>query len=285
MPKTEPYQPIDYLVIGHITQDLTPNGPIFGGTASYAALTAKALGQRVGIVTALPQEISLAGFEGIAIHRHPSEFATTFENIHTPNGRIQFIHHHAPMITVDMIPDEWLNTPVVHLGPIAREVSPDLPKAFPNSLVGFTPQGWLRDWDGDGRVFFRFWPEAKQIIHASTVTILSIEDLRFDERQVDELLTETNLLVVTEGAEGARLYWNGDLRRFRPPHAEELDPTGAGDIFATAFFQRLQETHNPWEAARFATILAATSVTRPGLQGVPKTEEVEAARIEILNQN
>ena len=30
-----PLDPIDYLVIGHVTQDLTPNGPLLGGTASY----------------------------------------------------------------------------------------------------------------------------------------------------------------------------------------------------------------------------------------------------------
>ena len=55
-----PIEPVDYLIIGHVTQDLTPNGPTLGGTASYSALTAKALGLRVGIVTAFAEGLQLS---------------------------------------------------------------------------------------------------------------------------------------------------------------------------------------------------------------------------------
>ena len=90
------------------------------------------------------------------------------------------------------------------------------------------------------------------------------------------------VLAVTEGANGARLYWNGDLRRFNPPKMVEADPTGAGDIFAAAFFIRLNTTRDPWEAARFANALASNSVTRRGLQGVPTPAEVQASQIEVI---
>ena len=36
-------EPVDYLVIGHVAHDLTPEGPRLGGTAAYSALTAMAL--------------------------------------------------------------------------------------------------------------------------------------------------------------------------------------------------------------------------------------------------
>jgi sugar/nucleoside kinase (ribokinase family) len=61
-----------------------------------------------------------------------------------------------------------------------------------------------------------------------------------------------------------------------------VDATGAGDIFAAAFFIRLHTTRDPWEAARFATQLAAYSVTRPGLEGVPTQEEIDACMVEVL---
>ncbi len=32
-------EPVDYLVIGHVAHDLTPEGPRLGGTAAYSALT------------------------------------------------------------------------------------------------------------------------------------------------------------------------------------------------------------------------------------------------------
>ena len=44
-----PIEPVDYLIIGHITLDLTPDGPRLGGTVTYSALMAQALGLRVGI--------------------------------------------------------------------------------------------------------------------------------------------------------------------------------------------------------------------------------------------
>ena len=73
--------------------------------------------------------------------------------------------------------------------------------------------------------------------------------------------TACRVLAVTEGPAGARLYWNGDLRRFRALQVKEVDATGAGDIFAAAFFWRLHVTRDPWAAAKFATHLASFSVT------------------------
>jgi sugar/nucleoside kinase (ribokinase family) len=72
------------------------------------------------------------------------------------------------------------------------------------------------------------------------------------------------------------------VRRFRPPQEQEVDPTGAGDIFAAAFFTRLYLTRDPWEAARFANQVAATSVTRRGLEGIPTAEEIQQFLIEVL---
>ena len=60
-----PLEPVDYLVIGHITEDLTPSGPRLGGTAAFSALTARSLGLRVGVVSALNEETSLKAMEGI----------------------------------------------------------------------------------------------------------------------------------------------------------------------------------------------------------------------------
>jgi sugar/nucleoside kinase (ribokinase family) len=88
--------------------------------------------------------------------------------------------------------------------------------------------------------------------------------------------------VVTEGADGAVLYWHGDRRRYRAPQTDEVDATGAGDIFATAFFARYASTLDPWEATRFATLLASRSVTRVGLGGIPTRQEIEDAMMVVI---
>lgn len=279
-----PVEPIDYLVIGHLTRDLLPGGSRLGGTAAYASLTARALGMRVGVLTACEDCLEAAELEqeGIRVVGMRSNETTTFENIQTPTGRIQYLHKLAPSIDLSQVPEQWRSTPIIHLGPVAREVDPNLVRAFPNSFVGLTPQGWLRNWDEEGRVSFAEWPEASFVLQYANAAVFSIEDVRGNEDIIEEMASSIRVLAVTEGANGSRLYWNGDLRRFRPPKMDEIDPTGAGDIFATAFFYRLNVTRDPWEAARFATNLAAYSVLRYGLEGVPQADEVQAVMTEVL---
>ncbi len=262
-------QPIDYLVIGHLTQDMTPQGPRTGGTAAYAALTAQALGLRVGVVTSWAADLSANPLRSLPIASFPSEQTTTFENIVTPNGRVQYVHTVAPALDFYMVPEPWRSASIVHLGPVAQEVEPSLVRSFASALIGVTPQGWLRAWDKSGRIHTTEWPEAAFVLERAGAAVISFEDIDGDESRIEELVASCRILALTEGQEGARLYWNGDVRRFRPPEVELVDDTGAGDIFAAAFFVRLYTTRDPWEAARFATQISAFSVTREGLNGIP----------------
>jgi len=274
--------PIDYLVIGHLTVDLTPDGPRLGGTAAYSSLTAQSLGLRVGVVTSWGQEIPSNHLQNIQIINYSTDRSTTFENIPTEQGRLQFIHNIAPSLNYQLIPEIWRNTPIIHLGPIAQEVEPDIIRHFPSALVCLTPQGWLRAWDKNGQVYATEWPEATFMLQQAGAVVISVEDVGGDEGRIEEMASASRILAVTEADEGSRLYWNGDVRRFRPPSFVEVDATGAGDIYAAAFFTRLHTTRDPWEAARFATQLSAFSVSRPGLAGIPTYQEIEECLVEVL---
>lgn len=277
-----PIEPVDYLIIGHITEDITPTGSQIGGTASYSALTAKALGLRVGIVTACNNCLNLEELNRIPVAGLTSEDNTVFENIQTPAGRVQYLHHRAPTLNLSLVPESWRNPSIVHLAPVANEVDPGLVRAFPNALIGLTPQGWMRAWDEQGLVRFTDWPEAGFVMQNASAAVLSIEDVHGDESYIEDFASHIRVLAVTEGAAGARVYWNGDVRRFRPPSVEELEPTGAGDIFAASFFYRLGATRDPWEAGRFATHLASFSVTRRGMGSIPNADEIQMAMTEII---
>ncbi len=267
------FSPLDYLVVGHLTKDLTPDGPRLGGTAAYAALTARSLGLRVGIVTAWAGDLDPGPLADLPLTGPPSEVTTTFVNQETPQGRVQTLHALAPTLGLHHIPEAWRRVPILHLGPVAQEVEPALLHGVRANLVGVTPQGWLRRWDAQGRVHADEWPEARFVLPHSDAAVLSIEDLGGDESRIPELAALCRLLVVTRGAQGADLYWQGEVYHFDAPSVTQVDPTGAGDIFAAAFFIRLYQTRDPLEAGRFATRLAADSVTRPGLAGVPSAEQ------------
>ncbi len=278
-----PLEPVDYLVIGHAARDLTPSGPRLGGTIAYSALTARALGLRVGVVTSVGADAnaSLDALDGIPVVSIPSEHSTTFENIYFEGGRKQILHRRATPIDFAYVPEIWRRASIVHLGPIAGEVEPILPKGFAPELLGLTPQGWMRGWDESGRVHPARW-EDKSALEAAGAVSLSLEDVDGDMEQVERLAQHTRVLAVTDGASGCVLYWHGDRRRFHAPRFPEVDATGAGDIFAAAFFIRLYATRDPWEAARFATLLASHSVTRIGLDGIPTQPEIESCLVEVL---
>jgi len=276
-----PTEPIDYLVVGHVTQDITPSGLMMGGTVTYAGLTAHALGYKVGIVTSGRSDIDLNPLADIPVHLIQADNSTIFKNQPTPNGRQQYLYQTAKTLTAGDIPSQWLTAPIIHIGPVAQEISIDIFESLPATFIGITPQGWMRQWDSNGRVSPKPWGDADRYLPKASAVVLSIEDVLGDEGVIANMIEQVPILVVTEANLGARLYWNGDYRHFSPPEETEVDATGAGDIFAASFFIRMHETRDPWESARFATRIASQSITRIGLQSIPTPDEVAASRISI----
>ncbi len=274
--------PVDYLVAGHITQDLVEGGVMLGGTASYASLTAHSLGQQTALVTSAPKWLALPELKAISIFRKPSQYATTFENIETNGKRQQFVHHCAANLGPDDIPDEFRNAKIIHLGPVAGEISPSIIGIFPNAFLGITPQGWMRVWGANGKVNYRNWPNADKLLERANAVVFSIDDLQGNTTLIQEYAQITRVLAVTEGEKGASIYWNGDVHHISAPKMDVEDPTGAGDIFAAVFFTRLFATKNPWEAGEQAVKLASHSVARIGLSGIPTKDEIQSSQVEIV---
>lgn len=277
-----PLEPVDYLVIGHVTVDLGPSGPVLGGSAAYAALTARAMGLRVGIVTALGNEIPLTELDGIFIVAGDADHSSTFENIYDNGNRLQYIRHVAPKIDFSIVPESWRRAKIIHLAPVAQEVGLQLPSDFHPVILGLSPQGWMRTWDENGKVFPCSLQLPEELLARAGAMVFSVEDVARNEDVIEQLSHSVHVLAVTDGKAGVRLFWHGDSRRFRPPLVTEVDPTGAGDVFSAAFFVRLLNTRDPWEAARFANRMAAISVTRSGMAGVPRPDEVEDCMVEFL---
>lgn len=275
MRTTMPNTPIDYLLIGHLTRDITPEGNRLGGTAAYASLTALALGARVGVISSWGSDLPAGMDEAVSITGIPAEHSTTFENQETAQGRVQYIRSVAEPLDLHLIPDAWIETPIVHIGPVAQEIPPSILRHFPNAFIGITAQGWLRAWDERGRVSTTDWPEAQYVMGLADAVVISQEDLDNDETSIQDWIHSSRLLVVTSGANGASLYIKGDQHQISAPKKDELDATGAGDIFAAAFFLHVYHQGDPLEAARFATRIAADSVIHEGIAGVPVQGEIQ----------
>jgi sugar/nucleoside kinase (ribokinase family) len=271
---------VDFLAIGHICRDLIPGGAVIGGASAYAAATAHALGCRAAIVSSAAPDVDWStDLPGVLLRQHPSEATTTFENVYTPAGRVQTLHAVGGRLGAGQVPAGWWRAPMIMLAPIADEVDPALISLFSNSLVGVSPQGWMRRWGADGRVYAVPWEASDELLCLAAAVFLSAEDLA-DPDDLAEYRRRTRLLVLTDGAHGCTVYYQGAERTFPAPQVEVVESTGAGDVFGASFLVRLFQTHgDPWEAARFANVVAAESVTRRGLAA--KVEAVRRAAVEM----
>jgi len=263
-----------YVAIGHICEDVLPNGRALGGTVTYSSLTARALGWSTVAVTRARLDLDLARLRSVDCVRAADAATTTFENIYTESGRVQILHARAGTIQPGDVPPEARRADVVHLAPIAREIDEALIALFDGVFVGVTPQGWMRQWNEAGRVYPREWIEADSILKRASATVLSIDDVDGDWALVETWASIARVLVVTQGPEGCTVFVSGRPQHVPAPQVLEVDPTGAGDVFAAAFFTRLRLGEDGIEAARFANYLAARSVTRRGLSSIPTDQDV-----------
>jgi sugar/nucleoside kinase (ribokinase family) len=269
----------DYLVIGHITKDLDNGGYTIGGTATYSALTAHNLGCRAGIISSTGPDIDLSQIPpAILVELRSSEVSTTFQNTYRNGHRQQHIGSQAAVLTSRDIPDQWKSSPIVHLGPIAQEIDDSVADSFPEALLGLTPQGWLRSWDEQGIVCPVPWEPSPKLLQRADAVILSREDVGDNEERVEKYAAGTRVLVLTAGWKGATVYHQGQVRSFPAPQVIESDPTGAGDIFATAFLVAFHKTGDPYLSAQFANCVAAHSVERSGLASIPTHVEISRCR-------
>lgn len=274
---------LDYLVIGHVTRDILPGGgSAVGGTATYAARTAQAIGCRTGVITSAEADLELRTvLPDIALLRVPAPATTTFENRYTHSGRVQLVHAVARALTPSDVPPHWRPAGVVHLGPVAQECDPALAHVFGHAFLGLTPQGWMRRWDRQGRVRPVPWETAGRLLPHANAVVVSEEDLAGAEDAVHGWAAQTPVVAVTRGPQGCSVYAGGAVRDVPGYPAVEVDPTGAGDIFTATFFTALAEGMEPWQSAQLANAVAAISVTRRGLSSIPTPAEIARCRARL----
>jgi 1D-myo-inositol 3-kinase len=259
---------------------------ILGGSASYAALTAHRLGMQVGVLTSADFEPliidTLIGRDNmrtpqtdIRVIRVPTQSTTCYVNQYDQNGRTQFLLGRAADLLPAHVPPEWAAAPVVHLAPLAQEIDAGLLDCFPGSMMLVTPQGWMRGWDESRKVFPVEWQQATAALARADVTVFSTEDVPVPALR-ELYIGQAKLVVVTDGRRGCVVYERGKApyrsHAFKP--AREIDPTGAGDVFASSFAVHYHRTGNPRAAADYANATASFVLEKRAWNGIPTAEQV-----------
>lgn len=267
---------LDLVVVGHVTVDRTAHGLRPGG-ALYAVSTARRLGLGVGLLTSFgpdfPRDQLPAGVELVTV---PSRRTTVFELDEGAAGRRLRLVSRATDLGAEDLPSAWRRAPLALLCPVAAEVDPALAESFPEASLGVTPQGWMREPQMDGVIAPAPWEDAAVVLAHAQMVVASEEDVAPFRDEAVEGFQRVPLAALTAGAKGATLYVNGDPYHVAPDLAEEIDATGAGDVFAAALLVAYHRGGEPWEAAATAACAAAASVEAVGVDGIPDAAALAA---------
>lgn len=292
-----------YLVIGHVTRDVTRSGVVTGGTVAYAAAMAAALGFETRMLTAGAEPVELPTARIAVV---PSAVTTTFEYDWVHGQRRQRLTLLASVIHGGNVPESWLASTIWHLGPVIREIDAHVLDRIPQTaFVGVTPQGWLRSVREDGLVTSSLerGPSAKtpgsdvepggmggsegspgwgdsasvpeEVLTRANAIVISDHDLPEAHATARRWSQGEAVVVVTSGSEGATMYVDGSRQHIPAFRTEELDELGAGDVFAAALFTRLALGHPPLVAGQFASAAASLSLRRQGPFHPPQLDEIE----------
>ena len=265
----------DLLTVGHLAWDVTASGRRLGGTAAYASVTALRMGLRPALLTSTGPDLDAASaLPGVSVHSVPAPASTIFRNRYHGGSRAQNVTTTAGSLSALDVPHDFRASPLVLLGPLLGEVDGEMVQAFPKATVVASLQGWLRRRSPDGSISPVSW-QGGSVLPLVDAAVVSKDDPE-DAAAIAGWSEMTRVLIVTEGAAGARVLFEGREQGIAPFRSREVDPTGAGDVFAAAYLIRYGETSDPVESARFAACAAAFSVEAEGTEGIPSRTQVEA---------
>jgi sugar/nucleoside kinase (ribokinase family) len=267
--------PLDFVAVGHLTVDELSEGLRPGGSALYAGLFAYRQGLRVGLLTSagpdFPFEVLPPEIEVVSV---PAVATTRFALDYRPDGRRLTLKERAARLEPSHLPPHFAEAGLAYLCPVADEVEPALVRAFGDAAIGVGAQGWCRIWDHDGTVAMRPWPDPQPVLACAQALFLSSDDVAGWEARAIELYQGVPLGALTFADKGAILFVNGERNAVPAAPAHEVEPTGAGDVFAAAFLVRYNASGDPFEAASYAAVAGAITVEAPGIGGVPTAENL-----------
>jgi sugar/nucleoside kinase (ribokinase family) len=124
-------------------------------------------------------------------------------------------------------------------------------------------------------VHYAEWTPSPALLEQLDVLVISELDVPDPNRLVRDWGRYIRIIVVTQADQGATVYKSDEVCHYPARPAQEVEPTGAGDVFTAAFLIRLAETGDPCQAAQFANVVASFSVEGIGMAAIPHRQRVD----------
>jgi sugar/nucleoside kinase (ribokinase family) len=105
---------------------------------------------------------------------------------------------------------------------------------------------------------------AERLLEVASLVLPSVGELEALGTSAIALARRGVLVCETDGSNGARLYQGENMTLIPGIETQEIDPTGAGDVFSGTFLAVFMATADPLRAAEAANVAAAAHVTTLG---------------------
>ena len=257
------------LVLGHVTRDRFGLERRVGGAAAFAARAAVALGIDTALVTVAPGDApelgELRALPGLALHASGSEVITTFRHEYVGARRQLWLLERARPLAWSDVPAGFREPDVLYAGSVAGECDEALLDRFPRAYGIACIQGWLREPVAGRLVRPRRLEGECRVPSMLRAVSFSASDHPAGPAIARSLSAGGVPVAVTRGRRGARVSCGEREWRVPAAPAAQVDPTGAGDVFALIFGLSLRAGLAPDDAARRAALAAARVVEGPGL--------------------
>ncbi|MFN0145211.1 MAG: carbohydrate kinase family protein [Dehalococcoidia bacterium] len=240
---------------------------------------AQALGAAVTLVTTLSSEYDRAALDGLTVISAPAPANPRYSNSYDRNGRRTQVLSETGEPLEAALRSMPADADVLIVAPAYHEMK-TMP-ACRSNISGIALQGLLRTTDAAGRVSPHpdAWGQVRRFLAPGRFVFFSEEDTAEPEKLAAAIAASGATVFLTRAERGATLFRSHIRRQFPAIAADALEPTGAGDCFATAFLVRFAECEDIETAARFAIAAGSVAVERVGGPAAVPTRELVEARL------
>ncbi len=292
-----PSKTTDIAVVGHFSIDCLklPSCPTpyaaLGGAVAYVSLVARVLKARSLVVSKIGwdfpdsflQRLTKEKIDVSAVSKAASERTTSFELTYSKDlssRKLKLRNQGSPLTAGDF--PEKLNAKVIHIAPIAGEVSFEVFDYVRDlsGCISVDPQGLMRRFDVRGNV----------VCSALDKRILPLVDIYKSSLEEAKVLTGHSdvtkavraihrlgpkVVIVTMGAKGSVLYSQREFFEIPSYRSNRVvDPTGAGDVFIGAFLAEYNRREDVRWCACVGSAAASLAVEGVGTTSIGNRAEI-----------
>ena len=270
------------LIVGLVTRDMfSANESTPGGVPSFAGRTVAALGVRANILTIGCRDLDRSALVGHTVRIVEDSETLTFRIDQTPTGErsLRLVNRPTRALCASDLPEEWPNPKNIIFGPLLPD-DIDIESfysRFPDSKMWIIGQGLQRTIENDQSIGMNSSPtdRLRQLCSSGvTIFLSSSETSGWSESDMDELVASCELVVVTNGDQGADLRSRDASYTVDAIPAKTIDATGAGDSFAAAF--AIAREISLSAAMKIAAGYGAMTVEKSGPAPMPRWPEMRS---------